>query len=542
MGWIAGLPRCVDLIFLQETRLRPEAVPDAVAWALRSGWHSIFQPAVLSAAARPTGGTALLARPALALAKPPPARDAGGDGLVAHGCVRAAMGLLDVFAVYLPPGGATVRTEAALDRVAAALAGGAARSFLIGADWNAEPHDVQHLPQVLAMGGHVAAPPPSRPTCVTGRSESVIDFFVSNAIQPAAMVDLSVDCAAAIATHRPVTVVIDCHPAAQVGRAFRMAPKLPVQAPFGPTPAPMDWAPPLAAARAAADTAARAVAGGATHAQAMAALSAAYKHWANHFEKELALATDTPLERWGLRAAAPDPAAPCRPKSPKPVPVDVACLAGWRACSAFLEAASIALTGTEPGELPAFSHDVRRIVREQAVIGADLSPELGETIRSAVAVLHTAGQQLPVGDAADMIKDLLDTAHARRATIEHQVRERQAKAHGLWIDDAFERGAAGVHRWAKNAPAPPPVAEDDGPQPATPVEQLQADRALYAALWDDGPPPPHAKAAAQDIDELDADILVSAAATSPAVTATAPTRSTWRTSDSPREARWRRWP
>ena len=168
MGWITGLLRCVDLIFLQETRLRPEAVPDAVTWALGCGWHSIFQPAVLPAVARPTGGAAVLARPALALARPPlVARDVGGDGLVAHGCVRAAMGLLDVFAVCLPPGGATVRTEAALDRVAAAFAGGAARSFLIGADWNAEPHELAITPVFTEARGALLAT--AGPTCFPTR-------------------------------------------------------------------------------------------------------------------------------------------------------------------------------------------------------------------------------------------------------------------------------------------------------------------------------------------------------------------------------------
>ncbi len=57
-------------VLLQEHHLSPQRVPEASAWALRHGWHSLFLPAEEGDGAGWRAGVAILARPHMGLSVP----------------------------------------------------------------------------------------------------------------------------------------------------------------------------------------------------------------------------------------------------------------------------------------------------------------------------------------------------------------------------------------------------------------------------------------------------------------------------------------
>ncbi len=176
-----------DVRLVQEHRRRHvEDVAAASDAALKEGWKSLWSPAIGSGteADEAAGGTAVYVRSHIGLLHAPGDTTASVvDGHVAAGLIEAGGtdGLV-AYSLYLEQGGdLSERNWAILTRLAAHIAGHG-RQWVIGGDWNLEPHTLQASGWLRKVGGTLVAPPVSS-TVRKGRQQGrLIDFWVvSNA-------------------------------------------------------------------------------------------------------------------------------------------------------------------------------------------------------------------------------------------------------------------------------------------------------------------------------------------------------------------------
>ena len=169
----------VGLIAIQETHLDKARFDDARAQARTLGWDAFFSSATGSGVTA-SGGVALLARPGIMI-KPIIANDVGVFIPWSHRCgwwlvSSSFVGGYIVIVLYMEVGiGLTAGNLDLLNDVLVALRA-LARPFMILADWNCIPKDLQDSGWVEAVGAKIIATEAA--TCVSPFSSRVLDFAV----------------------------------------------------------------------------------------------------------------------------------------------------------------------------------------------------------------------------------------------------------------------------------------------------------------------------------------------------------------------------
>ncbi len=233
-----------DIVLAQEHHLGPDEVPARSAWALRSGWHSLFAPAQKGEGQGWRAGVAIFARPAMGLAMP----RAGGHVIVPHRAIGATVSppgyrQFTAVSVYLEDGkGVSKANLDILAEVGSFLAKqGDGASFIIGGDLQAKPSDIAAVGFASKVDGEIVASGSARGTCRSSRTSSEIDYFIIHKQLVLGIKDITTVEDAGTRPHVPVRVEFRPRLTAAKAMIVRSPPRIGTEMIYGPVPAPPCW-------------------------------------------------------------------------------------------------------------------------------------------------------------------------------------------------------------------------------------------------------------------------------------------------------------
>ena len=272
----------VHAILVQEHKLmREEEVLMAGNWCSKNGWKACFTPAVAGQGGGASGGTAVMVRHWMGLAKMDQ-----GDLVPARalGCILYFPGLgdLDVYSIYGEVGtGLGPVNIGLLGEVGRAIQA-RGKQFVVGGDFNMEPGEVASTGICERLGVAMVHTSDPAGTSKQGVKGKVLDFFLVDQALPRGLARQWLDAGALVCTHTPACIQFHGRLGEMKARILAKPQALPVDKPVGPSPAPQDWEGVQAAMEEVVRLARR---GGAE--EARAALRQGYKMWADLAEKEL---------------------------------------------------------------------------------------------------------------------------------------------------------------------------------------------------------------------------------------------------------------
>ena len=223
-----------------------QVIAEEVDWLRSLGYWSYWEPARVTGvhASAVSGGVCVLASVDMGLrqiADVSP-RSADDAGRLLHAVVdHDVLGSFAIVAVYLRVGvGLNEDNFATLGAAAAMLEQTGLEGMIVG-DFNLGPQSLQISGVPRKAGLTVLAP--TKPTCITSKSKSVIDYFVvADSLVRLVCEVVTVPCTA-VAVHEPVRLSLGSRTAPARYLQLVSAPPLPKHLPFGPRPQPEDWRP-----------------------------------------------------------------------------------------------------------------------------------------------------------------------------------------------------------------------------------------------------------------------------------------------------------
>ena len=492
------------IILLQEHRIiAEEDIEEASHWCKRNSYVSLWAPAVLGPAGRPSGGVAILVNEQCGLFVPP-----ASDHVLIPG--RAAAGMVElpglspfmVVAVYFQVGLGLAGTNLDILQGIGECSERWGVPFLAGGDFNSGPRALMDSGFTLRAGAVTASP--REPTCITKRSRSVIDFFLGSRAIMDLVSSIRVDKSADLATHRPV--ILEFTPEASKLHALILVKpsRLPCTSPYGPRPMPGDWGHVKAATKAALHIAREEAAkfgsgrGLPSISRVDGAMSEAYRAFANMAEKELASITGEIPAHMGRRASPPklvrrqvqpDWKTAFKPWSSQARPYRWLLLRA-RMCHSIiyedLPSAATWLCAVQDiiddikDEVPLYVSECAEAKGFYDSLVALMSASLADSIGSRWQ------ESRPCAMAAiDEIHSQVDECLNRQVCIDRSASSARWKA---WAAEAGRGGAGAAHKWSKSPVGwRPTVASHRGSWSGLPTSILEQAADKYAGLWDSGP-------------------------------------------------------
>ena len=482
------------VIAVEEHKLiSDEEIAEASAGLRRAGWKSFWSAGAFTDKGGRTGGVALLAREELGLEAPPGGAELVPGRLVA-GFVELGRHKWAVFASYF-------EVNTGLGKVNTSIlgeVGGRAQEWrlpwILAADFNMKP-------ELLAASGFAgragaAIRAPRRPTFIAKKASTTIDFFLVSKDLLSVVGEATVLSDAKTSPHRPVVLSITRR-FRQVTKQVLVKPRrLPAEEVFGPRPAPIDWAPALAALEAAE----KFLCGDAGTYDA--ALTEAYAAFSNTMEEEIEAATGSLIEDRGARAQLPRlktvPALPGGRREEED---------GWRSLrrpARWLGNRVREFLGLLAGssEIPTSGRDT--VVEQFLCLADELRHESPEEIRqhADLNAVHSAILVITEAVATD-ISNMSGTSGSRQRAQEigEQLLEaaavisdkemktegKEARARWMeWAEEAALGGAGALHRFTRLPKAWSPTTvkiDSSGRTSASPGSLLSAEAARLKGLW-----------------------------------------------------------
>jgi len=288
------------VVFGQELKLTTEdEIIEAQSQALAAGWKALLAPGYRTEQGGRSCGVGVFVRKELGLRAPK------AGHIVSRG--RAVAGVVDfkerswlVASIYLEVGTGMGKLNVEVMAKLGATIAEEGLHWVAGGDFNQAARSVIETGFLARAAAKAWAP--TRPTCITGRSSSIIDYFIVcselASVFDKAVVHNDMD----TSPHRPVELI------AKEGftRAKKLVldtpERLPVDRMIGPVNEKniVDWSGPLAAV-----AAARRFAETASLQEADAAITQAYSSFADSMETEVAALAGQELKRGGRRSMLP---------------------------------------------------------------------------------------------------------------------------------------------------------------------------------------------------------------------------------------------
>ena len=358
---------------------------------------------------------------------------------------------LHIFGLYLHDGeGLSQRNIDIMAKVGTQARG--IEHFVIGGDWNMWPGQVELTGMQRAVLGTTVAPAACKPTCDTGRTTSIIDFFVMSDSMSSIMAGDEVNMAWAPAPHRPYRVWFHSNVTKVQQLVFKAPPVLPRERVYGPLPKQPGYEAALSLAEKAAQ-----LAGSDRHFEAQAALDIAWKHFSSCAEEELAGATDHGHIRKGQRSCVPRAAMVDVFTKKRKVEDFNAIRDGWRWLLATSRTAS--RLAQEPasatvGNELLLAHCQTMACSEYPGAGllASLDRQADKLKHLLLALPMEDAMEgvLPAGDVWRRdIKEVMDDL-AVEDEAAHKIHTKGLSSFwDAWRDEAFAKGGRGMHRATK---------------------------------------------------------------------------------------------
>ena len=475
---------------MQEHKLCVDtAVQEASAWLRVLGFKSLWGLALPGAPGHSSGGTLIAARDHLGLREPSRGQAQRVPGRLLAAVLDDPGGRpLALACGYLEVGSGLGRTNLGILEEIGRFASQEKAFLLAGCDWNLSP-EVLRTASFLERAGLRTFTAGRRPTCRTGRSNSVIDFFVGCDILRHTVLKVEVLGGARTAPHLPVRLEFEACVREKLIPHFVPPRGSKKSRPIGPSPAPLDWAGPKAAIAAATRTAQTG-----DRQEARAALDAAFR------VLELAIKTEifsvigetdlqpepTEVPRIALRPALPRPSRPgawhSQARPWKWVAVRL------REVKAALADAARKFDTTLLGErllavLGDITEDMPSDV-EGVVACTDLLAELTKILEALLQVLGSPGEGEAVCKAKDIVELFGEEAEVKLEEETKQAARQSDEQWTAWAQSALEAGAGRAHRWCKLPAAWKPTAAWTGSTwSGAPEDLLQGEVRKWGEAW-----------------------------------------------------------
>ncbi len=485
-----------NVVFAQEHRLLPSAIPAASAWARKQGWKTVWAPAVHGSGGGAAAGTVICARAFMGLRHPD-----RGDAVVVKGRVAAAVveppscRPFVGYSAYYHCGQGLSRAN--LDITAEIGAHWEAMEdstlqMVLAADFNMEPSAFARADLSSRIWGRLVVPLTPRGTCRTRTKAATYDYFFMTAPMADLVSDVATLEGTGIRTHAPTSVTFHPRLASLKALAIRAPPALPVDEVYGPRLPPPPWEGVLTAA----EELVSLVRDGAEYSRSEQMLSDIYGLWLDHAERELADITGTELARYGRRKEGPRFAwRSILPEVSRSPPTTGAAAFAWLADIArdatrlnvpigrrqpddvdddglvkmLLEALHADIDGKHFLEHDGSLADVRRILERAELLirpGANTSAEdwasWSAELERRLEQLRTKHGQLVAQEAGDRLRGWRE-----------------------WLRKGFESGAKNAHAYMRlpSEWRPTSAKLPSGRPTAEPARILDDQRSRYAAAW-----------------------------------------------------------
>ncbi len=310
-SWRSVLPflrsTTADVLMIQEHKLGREKAEECVAWLRRRGWNALMTPAVLGPNGGWSAGTAILARSHVGMGMPL----TGSEIVVPARAVAARLEPpgsrpITVVSAYFYDGVGLGRSNMQmLERIGLFLAAqGEDAAFVIGADYQVEPHELAATAFGQEVGGVLMASGSPAGTCRTPTSARELDYFVVSTGLASGVDAVTLAAGSGIRTHVPVELRFKPRLASLRCLVIRKPPPLSTERIVGPLRQVADWT----EAAAQATRLARDAQDDAFEADVLQRrLGTLYKHWTDLAERELVECTvdGQSLPKMGLRGCPP---------------------------------------------------------------------------------------------------------------------------------------------------------------------------------------------------------------------------------------------
>jgi len=362
--------------------------------------------------------------------------------------------------------------------------------LVMGGDYNMTPKAVRAAG--ILQRAHAMTAVPSRPTCYTKTSASVLDFFVVSRWLQGVIDEVTIEKEIKLATHKAVRLRFVPEPVKLKGWRLRPLERLPRQLPVGPRVAcTVSWDP----AAAAVEAAARCVANE-DRDYARGAVAKAYELVLNALEATVAEAAGLSLARPGRRGLACKLVwVPVVPRHREPS-IESAVLRPWRWLRGLPNELRELLRSDGPGGenmmrkavlLEDFAEDVKQ--RMPADLCEDEECESMLARLDAIARALSQDMLLQIGDPSGRAEQLLamieDECAVRLRQEELSLKLDADKRWRTWAKEAVARGAARAHQWTKLPQAwrPNGVRMKDGSWSGRPTDQVAVEAVRLRGLW-----------------------------------------------------------
>ncbi len=459
-----------NVVFAQEHRLLPDAIPSASAWARKQGWKTVWAPARPGLGGGASAGTVIMARAYMGLRHPD-----RGNAIVSEAHAVAAvveppasrpfMG----YAAYFHNGQGLSKTNLELAASIGAHWEAQADSSLqlmIGADFNMEPEVFARSGLSRRVWGRLVVPPTRRGTCRTRTKAATYDFFYMSAALAELVSEVATVEGTGIKTHAPTLATFHPRLAALKALMLRAPPNLPTEEVYGPRPPPPSWS---GLQRAVEDLVGFARDGGKFE-QVEQLLSDLYAIWMDTAEEELADITGTALPKSGCRGQGPKVAwRSILPETSKAPPPSGASALAW-----LMDIARDATRLSKPPN----AHDELQIddminvlttALDDNTMGKDALESDG-TLGRMRDLLNEAGRLCRGGSGrrgehwtawAAGIEEYLDQLRRRHARCAASEASDMVKGWREWVREGFEAGGKNAHAYPRlpadgDPPRPPP--------------------------------------------------------------------------------------
>lgn len=435
-------------MFAQEVKVKRGEIDSFVEWAAEHGWKAMVAPCAVLDSKRRSGGVAIFARNWCGLGPV-----ATGETVVCEAramvCQCSIPGLAQFAAasVYLHDGeGASQRNISILEKIGCRVAE-LNLPFVIGADFNMDPNLLDCTMFADKLRATICAYDGSLGTYTHPNGVSNIDYFVASSAMAAVV--HSVGLASDLPMpkdhgHRGVRLKLQANAASLTKVVVVPVQKLPSEPVFGPRRPPLDWTTAMDAAEHACHVARTAT----RTREVRAALSNAYKVWAEIAEQHLADLAGVELHAKRLPRAVGyrvthKPLLGNAPRAPAAVSVVKQWAHRW---------GHEMHTHLRLGRLRQFN-DLHGSVGQEApqwIIDAGGQQVFSEVCGAASAALAAhARSHDEFSEALEDLEQYVDAIGAAAAAEDDDDNQRRAEEWKTWAAAAFEGSCKAAHHWSK---------------------------------------------------------------------------------------------